>query len=152
MANTQASIEADIPVRQAYNHWTRFERFPHFMEGIKEVKQIDDTRLAFCGEIGGVEREWTAEILDQVPDRLIRWRSMEGPQNGGTVRFSLGEGGKTRIELDYEPETFVEKVGDLAGVFDFRVKKDLQNFKEYVEKQGPTEGWRGEIHGGTRTL
>lgn len=152
MANTQASIEVDVPIHQAYDHWTQFEQYPHFMEGVKEVHQIDDTRLAFRGEIGGFKHEWAAEILDQIPDRLVRWRSVEGPRNGGTVRFSPGQGTTTRIELDldYEPETFVQKVDDLARIFDFRVNKDLQNFKDIIEEPGSTEEWRAEVHSGTR--
>lgn len=41
----EQSIEVEVPVRTAYNQWTQFEEFPQFMEGVLEVRQLDDTRL-----------------------------------------------------------------------------------------------------------
>jgi len=45
MATIEKSIEVDVPVRMAYNQWTQFEEFPRFMEGVKSVRQLDDTHL-----------------------------------------------------------------------------------------------------------
>ena len=45
MSTLEKSIEVNVPVRMSYNQWTQFEEFPRFMEGVKEVKQLDDTRL-----------------------------------------------------------------------------------------------------------
>ena len=45
MSTIEKSIEVNVPVRTAYNQWTQFEEFPRFMEGVKEVTQLDDTRL-----------------------------------------------------------------------------------------------------------
>ena len=41
----EKSIEVNVPVRTAYNQWTQFEEFPHFMEGVVEVRQVDDKHL-----------------------------------------------------------------------------------------------------------
>lgn len=46
MSTTTASIEVKRPVRTVYNQWTQFETFPHFMEGVEEVRQRDDTLAA----------------------------------------------------------------------------------------------------------
>lgn len=71
-------VDINVPVRTAYNQWTQFEEFPHFMEGIESVKQLDDTRLHWVANIGGGRKEWDARITDQIPDQRIAWRSEGG--------------------------------------------------------------------------
>src|SRR5438067_7606096 len=66
MASVEKSVEVDVPVNTAYNQWTQFEEFPQFMEGVKEVKQLDDAHLHWRVEIGGKEEQWEAEITSQV--------------------------------------------------------------------------------------
>lgn len=154
MESVEETLVVDVPVRQAYDQWTRFESFPAFMEGIDTVEQVSDTLVRFRGEIGGKNEEWTAKIVEQVPDERVQWRSVEGAKHGGTVLFEPHRPDQTKITLflDYEPETFTEKVGDAFGFFQARVKKDLHNFKEYIEERARAEGgWRGEVHGGVRT-
>ena len=71
MSVIEKSIEIEVPVRTAYNQWTQFEEFPKFMEGVKQVKQIDDKHLHWKAEIGGKEKEWDAEITEQIRDGLV---------------------------------------------------------------------------------
>ena len=78
MSSIEKNIEVDVPVRTAYNQWTQFEEFPRFMEGVKEVRQLDAKRLHWRAEIGGKELDWTAEITQQLPDERITWRSTSG--------------------------------------------------------------------------
>ncbi|HXG17986.1 MAG TPA: SRPBCC family protein, partial [Methylomirabilota bacterium] len=61
MSNIEQSIDVNVPVRTAYNQWTQFEDFPRFMEGVQEVRQLDDKRLHWRANIGGKEKEWDAE-------------------------------------------------------------------------------------------
>lgn len=154
MAKIEKSIEIDVPVHTAYNQWTQFEDFPHFMEGVKEVRQIDDKRLHWRAEVGGKEKEWDAEIAEQTPDSRIAWHSTNGPRNAGQVSFHRLGDNRTRISLllDYEPEGVIEKAGDALGVVSGRVEGDLDRFKEFIESRGRESGaWRGEIHGGQKT-
>src|SRR5438094_9830256 len=62
MAKIEKSIDVDVPQRTAYNQWTQFEEFPRFMEGVREVEQLDDQRLHWRAEVGGQEEEWDALI------------------------------------------------------------------------------------------
>src|SRR5437660_8527764 len=87
MATIEKSIEVNAPLRAVYNQWTQFEEFPRFMEGVKEVKQIDDTHLHWHAEIGGKDKDWDAVITEQVPDSIIAWRSVSGAENAGRVEF-----------------------------------------------------------------
>ena len=77
-------------MRTAYNQWTQFEKFPPFMEGVKEVNQLDSTRLHWKAAIAGHEKEWNAEITEQAPDQRIPLTSRGGPLNGGVVTFQRG--------------------------------------------------------------
>jgi uncharacterized membrane protein len=148
MSTIEESIEVGVPVRTAYNQWTQFEEFPQFMEGVKEIRQIDDTTTHWRAEVGGVEREFDATITEQTPDQRIAWTSTTAPDQAGVVTFHRVDDGRTRImlQMDYEPEGAKEKVGDALGFAKRRVKSDLDRFKELIESRGAASGaWRGEV-------
>lgn len=148
MKTIKESITVNIPVTQTYNQWTQFEEFPHFMEGVKEVKQLDDKRLHWKAEIAGKSEEWDAEIIEQIPDQRIAWRSTDGAKNSGTIHFSAQGANQTEVtlEVDYEPEGIIENLGDLLGLVSARVSGDLARFKQFIEiRHSATGGWRGEI-------
>ncbi|MBW3562598.1 MAG: SRPBCC family protein [Actinobacteria bacterium] len=144
----EKSIEVDVPISTAYNQWTQFEDFPQFMEGVEEVVQQDDTTLRWTGEIGGVEREWRADITEQQPDSRIAWKATGEITHAGVVTFHEIDPQTTRVmlQLDVEPEDWKEKVADAVGITDARVKGDLKRFKEFIETRGEETGaWRGEV-------
>jgi uncharacterized membrane protein len=151
MATIEQSIEANAPLRTVYNQWTQFEDFPRFMEGVKEVTQLDDKRLHWRAVIGGKEKEWDAEIAEQRPDERIAWTSRNGPWNAGVVTFHRLDDSRTKVmlQIDYEPQGVVENVADALGVVRARVKGDLERFKEFIERRGRETGaWRGQIEHG----
>jgi uncharacterized membrane protein len=148
MSTIEESIEVQVPVRTAYNQWTQFEDFPRFMEGVQEVRQLDDTHLRWKADIAGQEREWDAEITEQHPDERVAWKSTGGAQHAGVVTFHrIGdEQSRVMLQLDVEPEGVTEQVGDKLGFVKRRVKGDLERFKELIESRGSeTGGWRGEV-------
>jgi len=151
MGSVEKTIDVNVPVSTAYNQWTQFESFPQFMEGVKEVRQIDDTHLHWRAEIAGKEREWDAVITEQMPDQRIAWTSTSGAHNAGAVTFHYLDQDKCRaaLMLDYEPEGIVESVGGALGFIGRQVDGDLKRFKEFVESRGVATGsWRGEVHHG----
>lgn len=146
-----ATTEVDVPVRVAYDQWTQFESFPHFLGGVDSVTQLDDTLTHWVVSIGGVRREFDAEIADQVPDDHVAWRSIGEVMHRGRVEFTPKDAGHTQVdlEIEWEPEGFVENAGAALQLDDLQVKSDLKRFKEFVEHHGaPAGGWRGEVHGG----
>jgi len=148
MASIEKSIEVNVPVHTAYNQWTQFEEFPRFMEGVQEVRQLDDTHLHWRAKVGGKEEEWDAIITEQVPDDRIAWRNTSGAPNAGVVTFHRLDPGRTKLmlQLDYEPQGATEKIGSALGVVERRVENDLERFKEFIESRGAeTGGWRGEV-------
>jgi uncharacterized membrane protein len=154
MERIEKSVEVTAPVRPVYNQWTQFEEFPRFMAGVKEVRQLDDTHLHWHAEVWGKDKEWDAEITEQVPDQVISWRSTSGAHNAGSVRFEPVSHDRTRVKLimEYQPEGAVEKAGDAVGLFSAKVQKSIDDFKKFIEQRGmETGGWRGEVHGGQKT-
>lgn len=148
MERIEKSIEVSCPVRTVYNQWTQFEEFPRFMEGVKSVKQIDDTHLRWVAEVAGVEKEWDAAITEQRPDERVAWRATSGAENAGVVTFHRIDDETTRVtlQLDAEPEGVVENVGTALGFLERRVKGDLERFKEFIESRGAETGaWRGDV-------
>ncbi len=149
MSRIEESIDVNVPVRTAYNQWTQFEDFPHFLEGVKEVSQITDTRLRWRAEVAGQEREWEAEITEQRPDERIAWTGFGQADNAGVVTFHRIDDNTTRVmlQMEFEPEDMKEKAADALGVVTGRVKGDLKRFKEFIESRGGVESgaWRGEI-------
>ncbi|MFC9333162.1 SRPBCC family protein [Arthrobacter sp. NPDC057009] len=144
-------ILVNVPVSTAYNQWTQFEDFPHFMGGVKKVTQLSDDRLEWVAEIAGVKRKWEARILEQKPDQKVAWAATEGATNAGSVEFEDVGGGQTSIKLfiDYEPEGLVEKIGDKLHVVEHQAEADLKRFKEFIEDEGYASGaWRGSVNEG----
>ncbi|HEY4542048.1 MAG TPA: SRPBCC family protein [Noviherbaspirillum sp.] len=151
MSTVEKSIDVNVPVHVAYNQWTQFEDFPKFMEGVQEVRQLDDTHLHWRANVGGKEEEWQAEITEQVPDQRIAWTSRSGARNGGVVTFHHLSEGVTRImaQIEYDPQSLTEKAGDMLGVMSRRVEGDLERFKDFIESRGQETGaWRGTVQGG----
>lgn len=148
MSTIEQSIEVNVPVRTAYNQWTQFEDFPHFMEGVEKVNQIDDVNLHWVAEILGQHREWDAKITEQLPDERISWRNVDGATNAGVVTFHRLDDNKTRVmlQMEFDPEGFAEKAADALGVVKSRTKGDLERFKTFIEERGGETGaWRGEV-------
>jgi len=147
----EKSILVNVPVSVAYNQWTQFEEFPHFMGGVKKVTQLTDDRLQWVAEIAGIKRQWEAKILEQVPDHKVAWAATEGATNAGAVTFTDVGGGQTQVHLslEYEPEGVVEKIGDKLNVVENQAEGDLDRFKAFIEAEGYASGaWRGSLNEG----
>jgi uncharacterized membrane protein len=148
MERIEKSIEVECPLATVYNQWTQFEEFPRFMEGVKEVRQLDNKRLYWHAEVAGRDKQWNARITEQIPDRLIAWQSESGEETSGAVSFHSESPNRTRVnlELSYDPKGFVESTGDTLGIFARRVEKDLERFRDFIENRGTETGaWRGTI-------
>jgi uncharacterized membrane protein len=99
-------------------------------------------------KIGGVTREWDAEVTEQIPDERVAWTAREGMQNGGVVTFHRQPDDTTRImlQLVVEPGGLVEQVGDKLGIVKRRAAGDLERFKQFIEGRGAQTGaWRGDV-------
>lgn len=135
-------IEVDVPVRTAYDQWTQFTDFPLFMDHISKVDQLDDTHVRFTASILGITREWEAEITEQTPDQRIAWTAVDGTSTSGVVTFHPLSDVRTRVvlQLEMDPQGFLETVADKGGFVEDRAKKDLAAFKDFIELRGAATG------------
>jgi uncharacterized membrane protein len=148
MSTFTESVDVKVPVSTAYDQWTQFETFPHFMEGVEEVEQIGDTRTLWTTRLAGQTRQFHAAITEQHPDQRIAWAAEDGPRHAGVVTFHRLDESTTRVtaQMEIDPDGFAETAADKLGVIDRRVKGDMRRFKDYIEKQGSPDGaWRGDI-------
>jgi uncharacterized membrane protein len=149
MAQVIESVDVEVPVSTAYNQWTQFESFPQFLDFVESIRQTDDTHTHWTVKIGGAEREFDAETTEQHPDERIAWKSTGGDENqAGVVTFHKLSDTSSRVtvQLDWEPTGAIESAGALLGVDDRAIKKDMKNFKEFIESAGGETGaWRGDV-------
>ncbi|MCT4353906.1 SRPBCC family protein [Streptomyces sp. Je 1-79] len=149
MSQVKESIEVDVPVTTAYNQWTQFESFPQFMDGVERIEQRSDTLTHWVTKIGGVKREFDAEITAQIPDEKVAWVTVEGEaEQSGLVTFRPIDPAHTEVTLmmDFDPEGMAESIGDKLGFVDRQIKDDLKRFKQFIEDRGAETGsWRGSI-------
>jgi uncharacterized membrane protein len=146
MPSVTKSIDVGVPITTAYNQWTQFESFPHFMGGVESITQTDDTHSHWVTKIGGVTREFDTEITEQHPDERVAWKSTEGTSHAGVVTFHRLAEATTKVIVQLDAEGIVEKAGALVGADDRQVGADLDRFKDYVENRGQADGaWRGDV-------
>jgi uncharacterized membrane protein len=145
--------ELDLPVPRAvaYKAWTQFEEFPSFMKKVENVEQQEDQTVEWKAQIFWFHRSWTAEIVDQVPNERIVWRSKgEKGYVDGAVTFHELTPDLTRmmVNLEYYPQGFVERTGNLWRAQGRRVRLELKFFRRYITsevllRQDEVEGWPG---------
>ncbi|HJS66579.1 MAG TPA: SRPBCC family protein [Nitrospiraceae bacterium] len=133
MATIEKSIEVNVPEYTAYAQWMKFEEFPQFMEGVKEITRLDGKRFHWKAEIAGQEKEWETEIIEQVADQRLAWTSRGGVIRGWVVTFHRLADAKSKVmlQLEYDSQGFAEAL----EVMSQRVQGDLERFKALIEKR-----------------
>ncbi|WP_062429247.1 SRPBCC family protein [Herbidospora daliensis] len=159
VTNIVESIDIGAPLEVVYNQWTQFEEFPSFMKKVERVSQDEDVKLTWKAQIFWSHRTWQADIIDQVPDDHIVWRSHGAKGHvDGAVTFSGLAPNLTRVlvVLEYHPQGLFERIGNLWRAQGRRARLELKHFRRQVMNQtllhaDDVQGWRGEIHDGEVT-
>ena len=127
---------------ELYRFWRNLENLPRFMRHLVSVERVTDTisRWRARGP-GGMTVDWDAEIYNEVPGKLIAWRSLEGSTvvSAGSVNFdSAGpeRGTRVTVHLQYSPPggRLGAKVARLFGRdAATEIRQDLRRFKRLLE-------------------
>lgn len=145
----QCSIDVAVPIEVAYDQWTQFEDFPEFMHRVEQIEQKNDETVVWHENVWGIKRSWESQIVEQIPDERIVWRSDDRGGHSGVVTFHKLSDRLTRVELnlDFQPEGVFEKLASGLRFHRRAIKTDLQRYKAFAEMRNEETGaWRGEVH------
>ncbi len=135
------SVTIIRPISELYRFWRNLENLPRFMTHLHSVERITDTLSRWQAKgPAGATVEWNAEIINEVPDQVIGWRSIEGSDvvSAGSVHFDQAGTGATRVRVRLQYSPPLGKVGDavaklLGADAATQIREDLQRFKALVE-------------------
>ena len=140
--NVEESFTINRRPDELYTFWRKFEQLPAFMTHLVSVTPIDDRRSHWDAKApAGRTVEWDAEIINEIPNELIGWRTVEGADvaSAGSVHFRAApgyRGTEVRVRLQYAPPA--GKLG--AGIAwllghepSQTIKEDLRRFKQLIE-------------------
>jgi len=136
------AIRLERPIGEVYQFWRQLENLPQFMTHLVRVDQLDNGRSHWVATgPGGVNVEWDAEIINEVRDQVIAWRSLPGADvvTAGSVTFAPVRGGRTTqltVNLQYEPPA--GRTGVLVAAISGRepsqtIREDLRRVKQMLE-------------------
>lgn len=144
----QKVINVDAPVSEVFAFWTDYQNFPRFMHNVREVQVHDDPSSPTGEPIShwvvagpaGVPVQWNAQLVEMVPDSLLKWRSTGGSavKHEGWVRFEANGHGGSRItvRLSYVPPAgaFGHAVATIFGADPkSEMDSDLLRMKTIIE-------------------
>jgi uncharacterized membrane protein len=138
----EQAVTIDRPREQLYAFWRDFENLPRFMDHLVSVRVDSPTRSHWAARApAGRTVEWDAEIVNEVPNEIIAWKSIRDADvaNAGAVNFSDapdGRGTVLRVRMDYEPPA--GRLGAMLAHFtdeepDRQIQEDLLKLKRLME-------------------
>jgi uncharacterized membrane protein len=141
----QKTININAPVESVFKFWTNYQNFPRFMSNVREVRSSGEARSHWIvAGPAGVPVEWTAEITELVPNKLLAWRSIDGTvvNHTGVIHFEPNreDGTRVQIRLCYHP--LAGAIGHaLAKILGSDPKRemdaDLVRMKTFIETGHP---------------
>jgi uncharacterized membrane protein len=135
------SVQVARPASDLYRFWRNLENLPRFMPHLLSVTTQDHrSRWVAAGPLG-VHLQWDADIINDVPGKLIAWRSLPGADvdNAGAVQFQpLALDGATRVTLTLKYDPPAGKVGAMVASLlgsdpEKQIEDDLRRFKQLME-------------------
>lgn len=138
----EKTVTINASPESLYQFWRNFENLPRFMENLESVEVIDSKRSRWVADgPAGMDAGWEAEIINEIPNELIGWRSVDGSRisNAGSVHFTPAAGGRgteVKVVLRYDPPG--GKMGAvISRMFgedpDWQVQEDLRRLKMLIE-------------------
>jgi len=140
--NVEEVVRINRPAYELFRYWRDFEQLPTFMEHLVSVRQLDSVRSHWVAKAPAGRRvEWDADIINEIRDELIAWRTRDNADvvSAGSVSFKPAPGGRgtdVRVRLQYHPPA--GKVGAaIAWMFGEEpsqtIQEDLRRFKRLME-------------------
>lgn len=137
----ERSIVIDRPVSELYAFWRDFQNLPRFLDHLESVADLGGGRSHWVARATGNSRvEWDAEIVNDIPNELIAWKTVGNPDiaHAGSVHFTASgrRGTDVRLVMDYEPPggRFAAVTAKIIGESpDQKIRDDLERLKAVLE-------------------
>ena len=125
MASIIESTDVDRPVEQLYAIWADAERWPEFMHHVERVERTGERTFHWWLKIAGAEEAFEAELTEVVPNDRIAWKTTSGVDHAGVATFHRLSDTTSRVtlQIDYEPQGFLERLGALTNLDHVPVKR-----------------------------
>jgi uncharacterized membrane protein len=140
--HVRESVRLELPVAEVYRFWRRLEHLPRFMRHLNRVTELTDGRSHWVAEgPAGLAVEWDAEIINDIENTLIAWRSLPGSDvvTAGSVNFDTVRGGRgtqVNVHLQYAPPAGKASalVASLFGREPAQmIREDLRHLRQLLE-------------------
>lgn len=130
------AVDLDAPVEVAWDLWKDVTRWPSFLSHVRLVESLDGKRFAWQLDLPGADKNFVAELTEVVPADRIAWKTIEGVHHAGVVTFHRISGTTSRVtlQIEYEPQGFVEHLGALTNLDSTLANYDLGEFKKMAER------------------
>lgn len=153
LINILEDIDVGVPLREAYDQWTEYQKFSTFAKGVTGVDRSDDVGSNWKFKIFWSNRSMKATVTEQIPDQRITWTTegAKGTIKGVVTFHPLGENlTKILMVIEYHPAGLFEKTGNIWRAQGRRARLDLKHYRRFIMMEGEAtgEGWRGEIRDG----
>lgn len=138
MERIEKAIDINVPVKVAYAQCLRFSDYPRFMEGMQEVRLVDERHLHWCAGQPDRITEWGSVITEREPEKSLAWRDRDGPRQTVTLSFIALGNDKARIKIVVEQAEHLPSNGETPGLFasDQLISGNLERLKKLLENEG----------------
>jgi uncharacterized membrane protein len=135
------SITVKRSLADVYDFWRDLENLPRFSQHLESVEVAGKRSHWVAKAPAGSTVEWESELVEEVPNRLLAWRSLPDSEvrNEGVVHFAKAPGDRgteVRVVLRYDAPA--GGAGAVAAKLfgedpDQQLRDDLRRFKQVLE-------------------
>ncbi|MEU0160518.1 SRPBCC family protein [Streptomyces sp. NPDC006261] len=129
------TVDIEAPVAVTWALWSDVTQWPRFLSHVQRVDPLDERRFAWQLSLPGAEKGFVAELTEVVTEDRIAWRTTEGVHHAGVVTFHRLDDRSSRValQIEYDPQGFVERLGALTNLDSVLANYDLGEFQKLAE-------------------
>ncbi|WP_407554887.1 SRPBCC family protein [Streptomyces sp. Pv4-95] len=129
------TVDIKAPVAVSWALWSDVTLWPKFLSHVRAVQPIDEHHFAWQLSLPGADKEFVAELTEVVPEDRIAWKTTQGVHHAGVVTFHRlsAETSRVALQIEYEPEGFVEHLGAITNLDSALTNYDLGEFQKLAE-------------------
>ncbi|MFG2661722.1 SRPBCC family protein [Streptomyces sp. NPDC048425] len=130
------TVDIKAPVAVAWSLWSDVSRWPVFLSHVQRVDRLDERRFAWQLSLPGADKSFVAELSEVVQGERIAWKTTAGVHHAGVVTFHRldDESSRVTLQIEYDPQGFVEHLGALTNLDSVLANYDLGEFQKLAER------------------